>query len=162
MLLPALVGRRLSVSYLEVRSVPTTSRRVYPSGRFTRTWGSARSFRSRAAIARCRLIGRPDTARRVPTAVRTTAVRSGDTYVLNGRKQWITNGERARYGIVYARAEGGITAFLVDGDASGLSTSPIPVLRDHWPTEMVLDDVVVPAANRIGCHSHQLLIRLRA
>ena len=83
-------------------------------------------------------------------AIRTTAVRKGDTYVLNGRKQWITNGERARYGIVYARAEGGITAFLVDGDAEGLSTTTIPVLRNHWPTEMVLDDVVVPAANRIG------------
>ena len=83
-------------------------------------------------------------------AIRTTAVRRGDTYVLNGRKQWITNGERARFGIVYARTEHGITAFLVDGDAAGLSTTPIPVLRNHWPTEMVLDDVVVPVENRIG------------
>ena len=83
-------------------------------------------------------------------AIRTTAVRRGDTYVLNGRKQWITNGERARFGIVYARTEHGITAFLVDGDAAGLSTTPIPVLRNHWPTEMVLEDVVVPVANRIG------------
>jgi acyl-CoA dehydrogenase len=83
-------------------------------------------------------------------AIRTTAVRRGDTYVLNGRKQWITNGDRARFGIVYARTEHGITAFLVDGDAAGLSTAPIPVLRNHWPTEMVLDDVVVPVENRIG------------
>src|SRR3954451_20550337 len=83
-------------------------------------------------------------------AIRTTAVRRGDTYVLNGRKQWITNGERARFGIVYARTEHGITALLVDGDADGLSTTPIPVLRNHWPTEMVLDDVVVPVENRIG------------
>jgi acyl-CoA dehydrogenase len=83
-------------------------------------------------------------------AIRTTAVRRGDTYVLNGRKQWITNGDRARFGIVYARTEHGITAFLVDGDAAGLSTTPIPVLRNHWPTEMVLDDVVVPVENRIG------------
>jgi acyl-CoA dehydrogenase len=83
-------------------------------------------------------------------AIRTTAVRRGDTYVLNGRKQWITNGERARFGIVYARTEHGITAFLVDGNAAGLSTTPIPVLRNHWPTEMVLDDVVVPVENRIG------------
>ena len=67
-LLPALAGRRLSVSYLEVRSVPTTSRRVYPSGRFTRTWGSARSFRSRAAI-RLRA-AHPEAARRRPASTR--------------------------------------------------------------------------------------------
>jgi acyl-CoA dehydrogenase len=91
-------------------------------------------------------------------AIRTTAVRRGDSYVLNGRKQWITNGERARFGIVYARAEGGITAFLVDGDAEGLSTSPIPVLRNHWPTEMVLDDVVVPAENRVGAEGAGLAL----
>ena len=84
-------------------------------------------------------------------AIRTTAVRKGDSYVLNGRKQWITNGERARFGIVYARTEGGITAFVVDGDAEGpVDARPIPVLRNHWPIEMVLDDVVVPVENRIG------------
>jgi acyl-CoA dehydrogenase len=83
-------------------------------------------------------------------AIRTTAVRKGDSYVLNGRKQWITNGDRARFGVVYARTEGGITAFVVDGDAAGLSSTPIPVLRNHWPVELVLDDVEVPVENRIG------------
>ena len=83
-------------------------------------------------------------------AIRTTAVRKGDVYVINGRKQWITNGDRAHLGVVYARTEAGITAFVVDGKAPGMSSSPIPVLRNHWPVELVLEDVEVPVDNRIG------------
>ncbi|BCB88585.1 acyl-CoA dehydrogenase [Phytohabitans suffuscus] len=83
-------------------------------------------------------------------AIRTTAVRKGDSYVLTGRKMWITNADRAHYGVIYARTSAGISAFAVETSSAGFRTRPIPVIRDHWPTEVVLDDVVVPAENLIG------------
>lgn len=83
-------------------------------------------------------------------AIRTTARREGDSYVLNGRKLWITNADRAQYGVVYARTEAGISAFIVETDTPGFSARPIPVIRDHAPTEVVLDDVEIPADNLIG------------
>ena len=83
-------------------------------------------------------------------AIKTTARRDGDEWVLTGRKMWITNADRARFGVVYARAPGGISAFVVDSGLPGMTVRPIPVIRDHWPTELVLDEVRVPAANLIG------------
>ena len=88
-------------------------------------------------------------------AIRTTAVRDGDTYVLNGRKMWATNADTAEYGIVHARTDreggrGGISAFVVERGTPGMSVTEVPVLRDHWTTEVALDDVVVPAANLVG------------
>jgi acyl-CoA dehydrogenase len=83
-------------------------------------------------------------------AIKTTARRDGDEWVLTGRKMWITNADRARFGVIYARAPGGISAFVVDSGLPGMTVRPIPVIRDHWPTELVLDEVRVPAANLIG------------
>ena len=79
-------------------------------------------------------------------AIRTAAKRDGDHYVLSGRKMWITNAERADYGVVYARTDAGISAFIVETSRPGVSTSRIPVIRNHAPTELVLDDVRIPAA----------------
>ena len=83
-------------------------------------------------------------------AIRTTAKRDGDHYVLSGRKMWITNAERADYGVVYARTDAGIGAFIVETSRPGVATSRIPVIRDHAPTELVLDDVRIPAGNLVG------------
>jgi acyl-CoA dehydrogenase len=88
-------------------------------------------------------------------AVRTTAVREGDTYRINGHKLWASGADRARYGVVYARTDrdggrGGISAFIVDADMPGISVEPVPVLRDHWTTELMLRDVIVPVENLIG------------
>jgi acyl-CoA dehydrogenase len=83
-------------------------------------------------------------------AIRTTARRVGDTYVITGQKMWITNADRADYGVVYARTDAGISAFVVDTEAAGFSTRVIPVIRDHAPVEVMLDDVVVPADNLVG------------
>jgi acyl-CoA dehydrogenase len=83
-------------------------------------------------------------------AIRTTAKRDGDHYVLSGRKMWITNAERADYGVVYARTDAGISAFIVETSRPGVSTSRIPVIRNHAPTELVLDDVRVPAGNLVS------------
>jgi acyl-CoA dehydrogenase len=88
-------------------------------------------------------------------AIRTTATRVGDSYVLNGTKLWATNADTARYGIVHARTDreggrSGISAFIVDRDTPGMSITTIPVLRDHWTTEIALVDCAVPAENLVG------------
>lgn len=84
-------------------------------------------------------------------AIRTTAVRDGDEWVINGTKQWITHAEYARYGVVYARTENGISALIVDAGTPGMTVErSLPVLRDHWPTEITFRDCRVPASNLIG------------
>jgi acyl-CoA dehydrogenase len=88
-------------------------------------------------------------------AIRTTATRDGDTYRIDGHKMWTTNADVARYGIVYARTDraagrGGISAFVVDAGTPGMDVTPIPVLRDHWTTEVRFTDCTVPAEHRVG------------
>jgi len=56
---------------------------------------------------------------------------------------------------VYARTDreggrSGISAFVVEADTPGITVEQIPVIRDHWTTELILQDVVVPVANLIG------------
>lgn len=86
-------------------------------------------------------------------AIRTTAVRKGGAYVLSGHKLWASNADTAPYGIVFARTgEGraGISAFIVESGFPGVSTRPIPVIRDHHSAELVLDSCEVPAENLLG------------
>ncbi|MFI8168619.1 acyl-CoA dehydrogenase [Streptomyces sp. NPDC085931] len=90
-------------------------------------------------------------------ALRTRAVRDGDDWVINGSKAWITHGGIADFYTVMARTgeEGprGITAFLVPGDAPGVSAAP-PERKMGMkgsPTAQVhFDEVRVPDARRIG------------
>ena len=60
-----------------------------------------------------------------PAGMRTTARKSGDGWVLNGEKTWITNGTLADVAVVWARAEDGIRGFLVEKGTRGFSTSDI-------------------------------------
>jgi acyl-CoA dehydrogenase len=88
-------------------------------------------------------------------AIRTTAIREGDSYRINGHKMWASGADRAQYGIVYARTDlgagrDGFTAIVVDADTPGLKVEPVPVIRDHWTTELTLNDCAVPVANRVG------------
>lgn len=84
-------------------------------------------------------------------AIRTRAVRDGDSWVLTGTKMWITHAQYARYGVVYARTEAGISAFLVEAGMPGLEVvRELPVLRDHWPCELRLEQVRIPGENLIG------------
>jgi alkylation response protein AidB-like acyl-CoA dehydrogenase len=90
-------------------------------------------------------------------AMTTRAVRDGDDYVLRGRKQWITNAGVSEIYVVFAKTDPaagarGVTAFLVE-KAMGLQIGKLErKLGLHGsPTgEVILDDVRVPAANRIG------------
>ncbi|MER8016266.1 acyl-CoA dehydrogenase [Streptomyces griseoluteus] len=90
-------------------------------------------------------------------SLRTRAVRDGDGWVLSGTKAWITHGGIADFYTVMARtgADGprGITAFLVPGDAEGLSAA-LPEkkmgLKGSPTAQIHLDGVRVPDERRIG------------
>jgi acyl-CoA dehydrogenase len=88
-------------------------------------------------------------------AIRCRAERRGDVYVVNGTKMWTTHGGSAEWGILYARTgdqgdRGGISCFIVDANAPGLTKRPIGVMTSYSPFELHFDDVVIPVENRIG------------
>jgi glutaryl-CoA dehydrogenase len=60
-----------------------------------------------------------------PGGMRTTAVRDGNTWILNGEKTWITNGTMSDVAVVWARAAEGVVGFLVERGTPGYSTSDI-------------------------------------
>jgi acyl-CoA dehydrogenase len=85
--------------------------------------------------------------------LRTTAVRNGDEWVVNGEKTWITLGDEADFTILFARTpkegEGGITMFLVDR-AMGYTVRPIRMMGVHDTSSLFFDDVRVPHRNVVG------------
>jgi acyl-CoA dehydrogenase len=83
-------------------------------------------------------------------AIRTTASRTDDGWVLDGTKLWITHADHARYGVVYARTESGISAFVLETATPGVTITPIPVLRDSWPCEIQLDHCRIPGDALVG------------
>jgi isovaleryl-CoA dehydrogenase len=83
----------------------------------------------------------------------TTADDAGDHWVLNGTKTYITNGCEGYCFQVYAKVEGRVTAFVVDRDCPGFSTSQhIDKLgmRGSTMSELIFDDCRVPKANLLG------------
>jgi acyl-CoA dehydrogenase len=92
------------------------------------------------------------------SALRCTAVREGDHYVVNGEKTFITSGVRADYLTVAVRtdprADGarGISLLLVEGDTPGLSRTPLRKMG-WWASDTAhlrFDDCRVPAGNLLG------------
>ncbi len=90
--------------------------------------------------------------------MRTTAVRDGDEYVLNGSKMWITNAPGADVIIVYAKTDPeagsrGVSAFIVERGTPGFST-PQKLdklgMRGSDTSEVLFEDCRIPAANRIA------------
>lgn len=97
-------------------------------------------------------------------SLKTTAVRDGDHYVLNGTKRFITNGPEADLFTVMARTDpdnkgaGGISAFIVEGDTPGLSRGPSDRKmgqKGSHTCDIIFDDCRVPAANIIGLKAGQ-------
>lgn len=89
--------------------------------------------------------------------MRTTAVKQGDTYVLNGSKTFITNGVYSDYLIVAAKTNPelgnkGISIFLVDRDTKGVSATKLDKLgwRASDTGEIAFDNVVIPSSNLMG------------
>ncbi|MBQ4916204.1 acyl-CoA dehydrogenase family protein [Maribacter sp. MMG018] len=89
--------------------------------------------------------------------MRTTAVKKGDGYILNGSKTFITNGVYADYMIVAAKTDvslgnKGISIFVVDRKSKGVTASKLNKLgwRASDTAELAFDNVEVPASNLMG------------
>jgi glutaryl-CoA dehydrogenase len=83
-----------------------------------------------------------------PSSMRTRAVRSGEDWMLNGTKMWITNGDIADVAIVWAQTADGIRGFLVPSGTPGFSANRIHgklSLRASVTSELVFEDVRLPA-----------------
>jgi hypothetical protein len=96
------------------------------------------------------------------TSIRTTAVRQGDKYVVNGQKVWTSRAEHSDLMLLLARTArredaakktDGMSVFLVDMRAAlghGLTIKPIRTMINHSTTELFFDNMAVPAENLIG------------
>lgn len=89
--------------------------------------------------------------------MRTTAVKKGDTYVINGSKTFITNGVYSDYLIIAAKTHPelgnkGISILLVDRDTPGVSATKLDKLgwRASDTGEIAFDNVTIPARNLMG------------
>jgi acyl-CoA dehydrogenase len=85
------------------------------------------------------------------TSINTTAVRSGDGYVVNGQKVWTSRAEHSDL-MVKKRSEG-LSVFLVDmRDAknNGMTINPIRTMINHSTTQIFFDNLPIPADSLIG------------
>jgi glutaryl-CoA dehydrogenase (non-decarboxylating) len=85
-------------------------------------------------------------------SVETTAILSGDSYILNGQKKWITYGQIADVFLVFAQYEGKPSAFLVEKNSPGLSIKPISGMlgvRASMLAELHLNDCRIPQENLV-------------
>jgi acyl-CoA dehydrogenase len=104
-------------------------------------------------------------------ALKTTAKRHGDEYVLNGTKVFITGIGHAGMYLVFARTDpeapgaAGVSCFIVPGDAPGLKMGQVFAkmgLRGSPTGELVLEDVRVPAANLLHREGKGFSVAMRA
>jgi alkylation response protein AidB-like acyl-CoA dehydrogenase len=102
-------------------------------------------------------------------SLRTTAVRRGDEYVLNGSKQWCTNGDHADVITVFATLDPskrarGITAFLVEKGTPGFSVGKKEKkmgIRASPTVALHFTDCAIPAANRLGAEGEGFRLAMR-
>ncbi len=90
-------------------------------------------------------------------SLKTTAVRDGDAYIVNGQKTWTTLAQHADMIFCLVRTDPtvrkqeGISFLLIDMHAPGVTVRPIIMLdEDHEVNEVFFDNVRVPAANLVG------------
>ena len=96
------------------------------------------------------------------TNLKTTAVKKGDRYVVNGQKVWISRVQHSDLMILLARTtpaaeckrkSEGMSIFVVDlraAEKSGMTVRPIPNLVNHETNELFFEDLEIPAENLIG------------
>jgi len=99
-------------------------------------------------------------------SLRTTAVREGDQYVVNGQKVWTSRAEHSDLMLLLARTTpkeqvekrtDGLSVFVVDmreAKNKGLTIRPIRTMMNHATTEVFFDDLRVPTENLIGVEGH--------
>jgi len=94
-------------------------------------------------------------------AIKTNAQKNGDRYVINGKKMFITNGDKADVFLIFARTspmEGskrhqGVTAFIAEKGMPGLTVgqrTDVIGLRGDQPVELVMENLEVPETNVVG------------
>lgn len=96
------------------------------------------------------------------TKIKTTAVKKGDKYVINGQKVWISRIQHSDFMILLARTtplaevtkkSEGMSIFMVDlreAEKKGMTVRPIPNMVNHETNELFFEDLEIPAENLIG------------
>jgi alkylation response protein AidB-like acyl-CoA dehydrogenase len=104
----------------------------------------------------CQLFSEPNAGSDL-ASLRTRAVRTGDSYIIDGQKVWTTDGHWADYGYLLARTDAdapkhkGISTFIVDMSSPGITVRPLRELTGTSDfNEVFLDSVEVPADAMIG------------
>ncbi|HKD89244.1 MAG TPA: acyl-CoA dehydrogenase family protein [Streptosporangiaceae bacterium] len=104
----------------------------------------------------CQLFSEPGAGSDV-ASLQTSAVRDGDGWVLNGQKVWTSGAQYSDFGAILARTDptkpkhNGISMFIVDMHAPGVTVRPLKVATGHSPfNEVFFDNVRLPADALIG------------
>jgi acyl-CoA dehydrogenase len=116
----------------------------------------------------CYALTEPDAGSDV-AGIKARAVRQGNHYLLNGSKTWITNSPVADILVVFAKTDPdgrhrGISCFLVERDWEGVTIGdPLDKLGQHaaHTGEIFLENVAVPAANRLGAEGDGFMIAMK-
>jgi alkylation response protein AidB-like acyl-CoA dehydrogenase len=101
--------------------------------------------------------------------IKTRATRKGDFYIINGTKIFVTNAGLASFYIVFVTTDpqkrhGGLNAFIVDGDARGLTLGALEDkmgMRAAQTGELIFDDVEVPVNNLLGAENTGFLVAMQ-
>ena len=101
--------------------------------------------------------------------IKSSAIKKGDKYILNGHKRFITNGEVATFHTVFAltnpeRGARSLTAFIVPTDLPGIDIKPRLQKMGQKASvqnEIIYTDVEVPAENMLGQEGHGFLIAMK-
>jgi alkylation response protein AidB-like acyl-CoA dehydrogenase len=104
----------------------------------------------------CQLFSEPGAGSDV-ASLQTSAVRDGDDWVLNGQKVWTSGAQYSDFGAILARTDpaqpkhNGISMFIVDMHAPGVTVRPLKVATGHSPfNEVFFDNVRIPAGALVG------------
>lgn len=101
--------------------------------------------------------------------IKTTAVKQGNRYLLNGGKTWITDAPVASFFVVFAKTNPeaghrGMSCFMVERDAPGLTVSkPLEKMGQHaaQTAQLFFENVEVPEENRLGAEGDGFMIAMR-
>lgn len=101
--------------------------------------------------------------------IKTTAIKKGDKYIINGHKRYITNGEASTFLTVFAltnpeKGSRSLTAFLVPTDSPGVEMKPRLKKMGQKASvqnEILFHDVEIPAENMIGQEGHGFIIAMK-